>query len=90
MRSKRITPERKQTIQLWLGFILAIAGLVLIGAGFLVPPMGVIDPTVLAAIGEVFTFSGALIGVDYHYQTKRFEFLRTHGGAETEETDEGN
>lgn len=90
MRSKRITPERKQSIQLWLGFILAISGIVMIAAGFLVPPMGYIDPTVLAAIGEVFTFSGALIGVDYHYKERRYEFLRTHKIDEPEETDEGD
>ena len=37
----------------------------LIGAAFFVPPMGVIDPTVLTAFGEILTFAGAVIGVDY-------------------------
>lgn len=60
----------KNTIQLYLGFSLAIFGCILIIASFIVPPMGVIHSSVLAAIGEVFTFSGGLIGIDYHYKEK--------------------
>lgn len=67
-----MTEKTKMTLQLWLGFILAIFGMVLIIASFVVPPMGVIDASVLAATGEIFTFSGALIGIDYHYKEKRY------------------
>lgn len=91
---KRLTEERKHSVQMWLGFIIAVFGICLISAGFLVPPMGTIDPTVLAAIGEVFTFSGALIGVDYHYKVRRYEFLKTlgvtPGKRPEEEDDEGD
>ena len=41
-------------------------------AGFIVPPLGVIDSSILVAGGEAFTFVGALVGVDYSY---RFKFL---------------
>ena len=61
------------TIQLWLGVFLAIFGVILIIASFLCPPMGIIEASVLAAIGEIFTFSGSLIGIDYHYKFKKFE-----------------
>ncbi|WP_455094414.1 hypothetical protein [Prevotella koreensis] len=60
----------KLNLQLYLGCILAIFGMIMLIISFLVPPIGVIDASVLAAIGEVFTFSGALIGIDYHYKTK--------------------
>ena len=45
-------------------------GVMLIGAAFFVPPMGVIDPTVLTAFGEILTFAGAVIGVDYKSKVK--------------------
>lgn len=86
---KRLSKEKQHTLQMWLGFILAVFGMVMILAGFIVPPPGIVDPTVLAAVGEVFTFSGALIGIDYHYKERKYEFLRTHGVEEREE-DEGN
>ena len=31
------------------------------------PPMGIIHPSVLAAFGEILTFAGALMGLDYKY-----------------------
>ena len=68
-----MTKKTKMNIQLWLGFILAIFGMCLILVSFFIPPMGVIDASVLAAIGEIFTFSGALIGIDYHYKERRYE-----------------
>lgn len=63
--------QTKTNIQLILGFSLAIFGIILLVISFFVPPLGVIDASVLAAIGEVFTFSGALIGIDYHYKAKQ-------------------
>ena len=48
---------KKATIgNLWF-WILSGFALALITAGFLVPPMGVIDGTVLTAVGEVFAFA---------------------------------
>lgn len=60
----------KLKLQLALAVILALAGLVLMAVSFYVPPMGVIDASVLAAVGEVFTFSGSLVGIDAHYSYK--------------------
>ena len=45
-------------------------GLALLAASFLVPPTGVIDPSVLAAFGEILTFAGAIIGIDTKYRQK--------------------
>lgn len=62
--------ERKLQIQLVLALILAVFGMLLFVVSFVVPPTGIIDSSVLVAGGEVFTFSGALIGVDYSYKAR--------------------
>ncbi len=55
--------------------MLSAVGLVTIGCallifGFVVPPLGIIDNSVLVAFGETCTFAGALFGVDYNYKYK--------------------
>jgi hypothetical protein len=42
----------------------------LLMAGFFSPPLAEIHPTILTAFGEILTFSGALIGMDYKYRSK--------------------
>jgi hypothetical protein len=37
-------------------------------AGFVLPPLAEIHHSVLIAFGEILTFSGSLIGIDYHYR----------------------
>lgn len=56
--------------QIIIAIILVIFGIVLLIIAFFMPPAGVIDPTVLTAYGETLTFSGSLIGLDYHYRSK--------------------
>ena len=77
----------KANIQLILGFILAIFGMALLILSFFVPPMGIIHASVLTAIGEVFTFSAALIGIDYHYKQRYFEQLQNQQIEEAQVTD---
>lgn len=86
MKEKRFKPlniHQKMTIQLWLGVILAVCGIVLLWVGLFLPPIGAIHASVLTALGEVFTFSGALIGVDYSYKYKIIKHIN-----ETTETEE--
>lgn len=64
---------KKLTMQFLLGCVVTIAGLVLLFVGVFIPPMGEIDSSLLVAFGEVATFAGALIGVDYHYKFKEYE-----------------
>jgi hypothetical protein len=54
--------------------VILTAGLLLLVAGFTVPPMGVIHSSVLIAFGETCTFAGSLIGMDYSYKSKLLEF----------------
>ena len=56
--------------QLYLAYTLSIVGILLLWAAFFSPKLGVIDSSVLIAYGEVMTFSGALLGIDYHYKNK--------------------
>lgn len=62
--------KRKLTIQLLSAVLMIIIGCALLIAGFIVPPLGVIDSSVLIAFGEILTFVGALFGIDYHYKSK--------------------
>lgn len=62
--------SKKMTVQFWVGVALAIVGVGLLIASFVVPPVGILSSSVLCGVGEVFTFSGSLIGVDYHYRYK--------------------
>ena len=57
-------------IQLIVAAILAIGGLVLLFCGTYIDPAGQIHETLLVAFGEVMTFAGSLMGIDYHYKTK--------------------
>ena len=45
-----------------------IFGILLIIASFIVPPLGIVDNSVLTAIGEIFTFVGAYAGFDVVYR----------------------
>ena len=39
-------------------------------AGFVLPPLAEIHQSILIAFGEILTFSGSLIGIDYRYRYK--------------------
>lgn len=60
--------ERNLTYQLIVASVLVVAGLTLLFLGFVFPPQGEIHDSVLIAYGEVSTFAGSLVGVDYHYR----------------------
>lgn len=74
-RFKPLSVKEKMTIQLLLGVFLAVIGVVLLFLSFFMPPIGIIDASVLTAMGEVFTFSGALIGIDYSYKYKSIKYV---------------
>ena len=57
-------------IQLLTAALLSIGGLVLLFCGVYIDPQGEIHESLLVAFGEVATFSGALMGIDYTYKHK--------------------
>lgn len=65
-----MTKDKKHTLQLITSIVLVAFGCVLIALGFFVNPTGEIHPSVLTAFGEILTFAGAVIGVDYNYKYK--------------------
>ena len=64
------TSKHKLTLQPICAVAMVLIGSSLLIAGFVVPPLGVIDSSVLIAFGEILTFVGALFGIDYHYKSK--------------------
>ena len=60
----------KHTIQLIIAAALTLAGIGLLYLGTLLAPQGEIHETILVAFGEVATFAGSIIGIDYHYRKK--------------------
>lgn len=64
--------KKKLKYQYVLSTLLMIVGCGLLIASFCVPPVGIIDNSVLIAFGQVLTFVGALLGIDYSYAAKRY------------------
>ena len=61
---------KRLTIQLTMAVLLTMSGIVLLFCGFWIDPRGEVDNSVLVAFGEISTFAGALLGVDYAYKVK--------------------
>lgn len=63
-----MSQEKSLNVRLVVAVILTIVGSGLLIAGFIVPPIGVIDSSVLVAFGETSTFVAAVLGIDYNYK----------------------
>lgn len=64
----------KLVIQLVIAGLVTLVGCGLLIAGFIVPPLGTIDNSLLIAFGEVCSFVGALLGLDYTYRYKLYTY----------------
>ena len=62
--------QNNQLIQLITAAALALAGIALLFLGACFAPQGEIHETILVAFGEIATFAGSIIGIDYHYKRK--------------------
>jgi len=58
----------KANIQLIVAALLALAGIALLFVGMIYAPKGEIHESVLVGFGEVATFAGSLMGIDYKYR----------------------
>lgn len=72
----------KLNLRLIVAVVLTIIGSGLLIAGFIVPPLGIIDSSVLVAFGETSTFMAAVLGIDYSYNYKMY--LRTDDARKSE------
>ena len=61
----------KWNIQLITAAVLSFGGLVMLFCGVFIDPEGQIHESLLVGFGEVVTFAGALMGVDYVYRFKK-------------------
>ena len=61
---------KQLNLQLLTAAVLSLGGLVLLFCGAFIDPQGEIHESLLVAFGEVMTFSGSLMGIDYHYKQK--------------------
>ena len=64
---------KERILQLITAATLSLGGLILLFVGMLIAPQGVIHETVLVAFGEVATFAGSIIGIDYRYKLKNHD-----------------
>ena len=60
----------KKNFQLIVAIMLCGFGCGLLLTGFVLPPLAEIHHSVLVAFGEILTFAGSLIGIDYKYRYK--------------------
>ncbi len=60
----------RPSFQLWYAAITTLLGIVLLFCSFYAPPEGEISPTVMVAFGEICTFAGALMGLDYKWRNR--------------------
>lgn len=75
----KIKQSQKLNIRLGIAVILTIVGSGLLIAGFIVPPLGIIDSSVLVAFGETSTFIAALLGIDYNYRYQMYKWRFNNG-----------
>ena len=68
MANKLTAQEKRAKSELILAICLVVFGCALITAAFIIPPTAEIHPSVLAAFGEILSFAGAVIGIDYSYK----------------------
>ena len=61
---------KERIIQLITAAVLAIGGLILLFTGALLAPQGEIHESILVGFGEVATFAGSIMGIDYYYKSR--------------------
>ena len=69
-RFQNLIDMQQPNIQLITASVLSFGGIVLLFCGVFIDPEGQIHESLLVAFGEVATFSGALMGIDYVYKKK--------------------
>lgn len=71
-----MSPKSSLNARLVVAVVLTIVGSGLLIAGFIVPPLGMIDSSVLIAFGETSTFVAAVLGIDYNY---KYQIYKSRG-----------
>ena len=69
---------KERLIQLITAAVLAFGGLVLLFTGALLAPQGEIHESILVGFGEVATFAGSIMGIDYYYKSRNNDHHHPH------------
>lgn len=64
---------KAEKIKLYLCVVLCGFAALMLTAAFIVPPTGILDQSVLIALGEILAFSASLAGINYTYSTRMRE-----------------
>lgn len=70
----RLDREEEETIQYGVAIAMIIFGMILCMCGFWVSPTGVIDTTVLGALGQILLLVGAIFHININYRSKENYF----------------
>ena len=70
LQNNEIIMKQWLNIQLITACIMSLGGLVMLFCGIYISPLGQIHESLLVGFGEVATFAGSLMGIDYHYKAK--------------------
>ena len=65
-----IVAKKVEIIKIWLAVGLTVFGCLLIVAGFFANPIGELHNSILIVVGEIFSFSGTIFGINMAYQSK--------------------
>lgn len=79
----------QEKIAVWSFF----AGIILAIFGICLPPLGVVDPTVISIVSELFILCGALLGIKANFDAKLGKFeaeLLKRSGEQEEKKDTEN
>lgn len=68
-----MTQEKQETIKFFTAMALLVVGCTLYFLSMYIPPMGVIDSSVLGASGELFAVAGGLWGISAYTMIKIHE-----------------
>ncbi len=60
--------HKSSKLQFWATVGLLTLGAALVIAGFIITPVGEIHNSVLIVFGEILSWTGAVLGIDYHYR----------------------
>lgn len=74
MKEIRTSEDVKQRISYWLAVAAFVVGIGLMIAGFIVAPLGEIAGSVIGSAGLLLSFTGAILGISFHYNLEDTKF----------------
>ena len=65
---------QREKIYIFWAIGLSLVGCFMLVAAMYMVPIGVIDPSVISAVGTIFVFAGSIIGIRGSFDTKLMKF----------------